>query len=172
MHSTQGIVLNKTLVGEADAIFSIYTKDFGKIRALAQGVRKENAKLRGHLEPFNRVGINFVLGKNGQRLTGAWLIDFWPGIKNNLAGLVAASYMAEIVDSHCFESEKDENLWDTLVGFFSALNSNKERFEGPRDFSKFLSSFELKFLEALGYAGETDIRFLGEPMVVKPAYIS
>ena len=52
MYTTEGIILKKIDVGEANALFTIYTKDYGKIRAVAQGVKKEGAKLQGHLEPL------------------------------------------------------------------------------------------------------------------------
>ena len=59
MHSTEGIILKKEPYGEADLLITILTKDFGKIKVMAQGVRKEAAKLKGHFEPLTHSATNF-----------------------------------------------------------------------------------------------------------------
>ncbi len=51
-YRTQGIILKKEDRGEADRLFTIYTKDFGKLELLAKGERKIKSKLRGGLELF------------------------------------------------------------------------------------------------------------------------
>src|SRR3989344_1805254 len=53
MHESRALVLKKESRGEADTLFTLYTERFGLIRAVAQGVRKMPAKLKGHLELFN-----------------------------------------------------------------------------------------------------------------------
>ena len=98
MHATGGIIFKRIDIGEADSLFTIYTKDFGKIRARARGVKKENAKLKGHLEPLSLSAVSFVSGKNGPRLTGASLIQYFPKIRGDLEKLRAASYIVEVTD--------------------------------------------------------------------------
>jgi len=39
-YRAQGFILKKEDRGEADRIFTIYTKDFGKLELLAKAVRK------------------------------------------------------------------------------------------------------------------------------------
>lgn len=160
MYTTQGIILKKTGFGEADALYTIYTKDYGKIRARAQGVKKEGAKLKGHLETLNLARIGFILGKNGERLTHAELQNAWLGIRGDFEKLGAAVYMTELVDRHCLTGEKDEALWRLLTDSFGEL----EAVPGT-DLPKFLQNFEIKLLDCLGYAGEKDIRTLGEAVL-------
>ncbi len=158
MYSTEGIILKKINVGEADGIFSIYTRDYGKIRALAQGVKKENAKLKGHLEPFNHCAVSFVLGRNGERLAHATILEPRFSIRADLLKLGIASYMAELIHRHCLEGERDENLWLFLKNSFSELEQTKIDVQ-TRD--TFLIAFDMNLLKHLGYAGEKDIRTLG-----------
>jgi DNA repair protein RecO (recombination protein O) len=147
MHSTQGIILKKHDVGEADAIFVIYTKDFGKIRAVAQGVKKESAKLKGHLESLSLASIQFIIGKNGERLTHAEMQEYWPALRHDKDKLKTAWHVAELINSSCLEGEKDENIWNLLVSSFSILN--KEIFsEGEME--KFSKSVEERLLQHLG----------------------
>lgn len=124
MHTTEGIILRKVGVGEADALHIIYTKDFGKIRALAQGVKKEGAKLKGHLEPLNQSVVSFVFGKNGERLTQAILINFWPALRQDPGKLRAACQIVELVDQNCLEGEKDEPLWRLILESLIFLEKN------------------------------------------------
>lgn len=157
MYSTEGVVLKRVDTGEADSLFLIYTKDFGKIRAHAQGVKKQGAKLRGHLEPLSLSQINFVLGKNGERLTHAQNVNLWPQIRGDYNKLSAAFRVAELVDINCFNGDKDENLWDLLVGVFREL---EERDFSGVETAEFIRIFEADFLKTLGYGEEKDVAAL------------
>lgn len=155
MYATEGIVLKKIDVGEADAFFIVYTKDFGKIRALARGVKKENAKLKGHLEPLCHTAIQFVLGKNGERLTHASVVSGWERICSNFEKLKTASAIVHLVEEHCMPGERDDVLWETLLGHFSLLENTDLPVAGAEEF---LKKFESAFFENLGYGGENPAR--------------
>lgn len=157
MYTTEGIILKRSDAGEVGSLFTIYTKDFGKIRALAQGVKKEGAKLKGHLEPLSLSSISFVLGKNGERLTHAAMLNYWFSIRENHDKLSAAYIISELVDTQCFPGQKDERLWELLLGSFLALETSEFR---ESEISKFLQKFREKFVAALGYAGVSDMAFL------------
>lgn len=151
MHATEGIVLKKIDAGEADAFFVIYTKDFGKIKALATGIKKENAKLKGHLEPLSMVSIQFVRARRGERLTHAELTRPWHNIRSDLHKSVAALAVAEIIEQHCFPGERDEALWETILEHFSLLERGTLGREGV---AEFLAKFRSSFFEDLGYGRE------------------
>src|SRR3989338_8931842 len=125
MYLTQGIILKKIDIGEADAVFSIYTRNFGKIVARAQGVKKEEAKLKGHLETFNLSAIRFDFDKS-----------------------VAALRITEMFDRHCFQNDRDEPLWNLLLESFTLLERGVFSAD---DIRFFLHSFEEKFSVTLGY---------------------
>ena len=155
MYATKGIILKKIDAGEADAFFVIYTEDFGKIRALARGVKKEGAKLKGHCEPLNLSGFQFVLAKNGERLTHAEMQEYWPGIRQEPEKTRAACTVLSLFDKHCLLGQKDEGLWNLLIATLSLLEKIPAGTEVP-----FLNEFEAKFLECLGYGGEKDMSVL------------
>lgn len=158
MHFTEGIILKRIDVGEADSLFTIYTKEFGKILARAQGIKKESAKLKGHLEPFNLSVLSFVFGKNGPRITSAELSNFFPSIRREIDKLRAASYITSFIDKYCFDGEKDEKLWGLLLTSFQELESGSFDKDALKNF---LRSFERALLSSFGYDGETDSRTLG-----------
>ena len=55
--SLTGIVLRSISVGEADRLVIIVTRERGKFKCLARGVRKPTSKLGGFLEPMHEVLI-------------------------------------------------------------------------------------------------------------------
>jgi len=121
MYFTDAIVLSKTDVGEADAVFSLYTKEYGKIHARAQGIKKGKAKLRGHLETLALSHVGFVTTKNGERLIYAEASAMWPGIRADFERMRAAMYFASLVDSATFAGESDPDVWSHLKSAFGAL---------------------------------------------------
>ncbi|HSX18283.1 MAG TPA: DNA repair protein RecO [Candidatus Saccharimonadales bacterium] len=62
-YATQGIVLTRTDYGEADRILTFLTKDHGKIKAIAKGVRKSKAKLAGSIELFSVSDLTVIVGR-------------------------------------------------------------------------------------------------------------
>lgn len=155
MYSTEGMVLKKVDIGETDALFTLYTKEFGKIRGVAQGVKKEDAKLKGHLEPLNLTSINFVLGRGGERLTGASLVNFWPAIRADYDRLSAAWQMAGLVDELCFPGQKDEKIWEEIIGGFNFIENSGSNF----DSDGFYLYFQKRLAASLGYGEESDIMY-------------
>ncbi len=137
-HTSEGIVLNKTSYGEYDALYDIYTKEFGKIRARAQGVKKEGAKLKGHLEPLSMVRVTFVLGKRGERLTHATLVRFWEGMRQNQEKLFAGLRIAGLMNERSFPGQKDDALWKLLLESMLVLD---EREFSEEVFARFADQF-------------------------------
>lgn len=114
-HTTEGIVLKKIPHEEHDALYDIYTKEFGKVRARAQGVQKEGAKLKGHLEPLSMVRVTFVQGRHGERLTHATMMKSWEGIRQSLEKIAGALRMADMVDHQCFPGQADQCVWNLFL---------------------------------------------------------
>ncbi|MBI2640297.1 MAG: DNA repair protein RecO [Candidatus Sungbacteria bacterium] len=153
MYVTDAIILKKSDYGETGALFTLYTKEYGKIRALAQGVKKEDAKLKGHLEPLSLSSVSFVLGKNGERLTHASLINYWPALRSDWRKLKLTLEVAGAVDQNCFPGQKDETLWNVVLDSFHSLEDSDNDF----DAGNFLRSFQKRFSTSLGYEEEWGI---------------
>lgn len=148
MHSACAIILKNVPHGEADALVTLYTKEFGKIRAIATGVKKEQAKLKGHLEPLNFSFVHFVTGKRGERLTSARALESWGKIRDDLDRLMHAQSILHMFDRACFERMADEGMWMILYETLISL----ERGDAPLAGREFLSRIEKKVEIALGNA--------------------
>lgn len=114
MHNINAIILKKEPAGEADCMITALTDRFVKIRLLAQGARKVEAKLKGHLEPLSFSRLSFVVGRNGYRLVGAELVDFFQNIKSDPDRMKMAAEMVRLLDRALFEDTSGQNS-----GFFA-----------------------------------------------------
>lgn len=159
-HTTQAIVLKKKEVGEADLLVTLYTKDFGKIHAFAQGIRKHGAKLRGHLETLSMSTVGIIIGGKKERIIHASVECSWDRIREDPDRIGAALYLLRLVDLHCMEGERDERLWNFLFQSFQELNREKIAIS----IHQFLDTCESQFLDILGYAGKKDMVFLGRAL--------
>ena len=57
------IVLRSWKLGEADRIVSLHTRDHGKVRGVAKGVRRTRSKFGARLEPTSHVTIQLYRGR-------------------------------------------------------------------------------------------------------------
>lgn len=154
MYFTEGIILSRSPFGEADEVFSIYTRGLGKINARAQGVKKSDAKLKGHLEPLCLSILGLVSARQGVRLVYASLQEFWPQMREDYEGLRAAYHMSMLINAHCLGPEEDIKVWDLLAGSLRCLDANRFDRNG---LIHFVRSFEKKLGSALGYGNEEEV---------------
>lgn len=143
---TEGVILKKTISGEADVFVSIFTKDFGKLRMLAKGAKKINAKLAPHIDTLNRSEIAFVNGKELLRLTGAIISDYYRNIKSDYGRIAAGFFIAELADQLLEERAASPEEYRELI---SALEKLDNILESKVKYIPYI--FAARFLSLLGY---------------------
>lgn len=148
-YKTQGIIIRRRNFGEADRILTIFTRDHGKISAIAKGVRKPLSRLGGHLELFYTVNLILAEGKNFDTITGSEVIEDFSSLRQNLTLTGQAYYMAEIVDKLTGESLESKVIFNLLCDTLTSLNHNKKHL--------ILNYFELQLLSHLGHKPETAV---------------
>ncbi|MFH1582290.1 MAG: DNA repair protein RecO [bacterium] len=122
-YRTQGIILGKVDRGEADRLFTIYTKDFGRLDLLARAERKIKSKLRSGLELFYFSEIEFIQGKAQKTLTDAILINKFKILRSDIEKLKVAYQISGLVDKLLRGQEVDKEIWRLLNEVFEKLNS-------------------------------------------------
>lgn len=163
MLETNAFILNRTERGEADYLLNCYTKELGLLRVRVPGVRKERAKLRGHIEPRTKAELTLVEGRGGLIATAAELVESYPAIGASWEKQIAAARISEIV-ARVFFREEDLAVWGLLESFFAALDSADEDL-------KHLQALEwwaaVRLLAHLGYRPSSDTLFLATPRLRK-----
>lgn len=146
LYTVEGIVLKRNNVSETDRILTIFTKQYGKVRAAARGVRKVSSKRAPHIEVFNRVVITLHKGKGMDTLTEVSSIASYESIRKDLQRIGAAYYLCELIDGLLPAEQVHEDVFILLCDALEALaNVKKERIEVLRE------RFAAALLRALGF---------------------
>jgi DNA repair protein RecO (recombination protein O) len=122
-YRTVGFVFKKEDRGEADQIFKIFTKDLGRVEVLGKGIRKISSKLRPQIDIFYLSEIEFVEGKISKRLIDALLIEKFKNLRESFRKLSIAYKISEILDGLIKGEEKDEKIWNLILGTIKNLNN-------------------------------------------------
>ena len=113
--SAEGIVLKRNKVGETDRVISLLTQEYGKLVAVAKGVRKLSSSKRAFLEPGNLVKAYFIKTKSLPLLTQAKLINDCSQIRNDLVEIRKLVQFLEILEKLLVEDEMEKNLFFNIL---------------------------------------------------------
>ena len=147
LYRTPAVILKRTDLGEADRIVTFFSRDVGKIRAVAKGVRRTTSRSAGHLEPFTLSDVMFAVGRELDVISQADTLEAFREIREDLELTTHAYYLAEVVDLLTEDRLENRDVFDTLVEGLRSLRATPD----PR---MVLIVFHLRLLEALGYRPE------------------
>ena len=122
---TDAIVLRSIRYGEADRILHLYTPDYGRVGAIAKGVRRARSRFGARLEPFFHVRAVLHEGRSELlTVTAADTVASHGGVRDHAATLDAAARACDAV-ARLFETA------DPHPGVFRLL-ANRSRPAGRR----------------------------------------
>ena len=113
--TVDAVVLRHNDWGEADRLLSIYTRQAGKLRAVAKGARKMRSRKAGHLEPFTHVRLLLARGRDFWIVTQAETIDAYSALRDDLMRTGYAAYLVELIDRFTYEEGETSGLFSLLV---------------------------------------------------------
>lgn len=122
-----GFIIGKKDFREADRLFTICTKEAGKIEAMAQGCRKLSSKLSGNLELLHHAVFTIAKGKQIDRIATVDVIETYETIKNNLDALTAALYACDLCDRVVKPGVCDAGVYDLFGELLSLCSQTQGR---------------------------------------------
>ena len=122
-YRTQGFFIKKADRGEDSRLFTVYTKNFGKLKILGRAIRKIGSKLKGGAEIFCLSEVEFIQGKAHKTLTDAISIENFSVIRKDLKKLKIVHQILEVLDDFISKEEKDDQVWHLLSETFDKLNN-------------------------------------------------
>lgn len=140
----EGVVLRHSDWGEADRLLLVYTRERGKLRALAKGVRKLRSRKAGHLEPFTRVALMLARGRDMWIVTQAETVEAYLPLRDNLLKLGQAATVLELVDRFGYEEGEDPGLYQLLTATLRRICEEEDAFLALR-------YFDLRVLDLFGF---------------------
>ena len=144
------IILSKRDTGEADRMYTFYSLESGRIKALAAGVRKPNSKLAGSLEPITLAEIFIARTKGSGKITNSIVIDYYKQIKNNPVRLEQVFFAVRHFQKIIHDKEMDREIFKLLKIFLECIdNLPEDKIDAKIDI--LTSGFLFKLLKQAGY---------------------
>lgn len=122
------VVLRTYKSGESDRIAVLWTREHGKVRVLAKGIRKTTSKLGGNLEPLAYVHIDVVKSRGDLYIArNIQHRERLVVLRSSYARINAGYAVVEVVDAIPSDDVADEGIFDLLVRVLVTLD--KESFD-------------------------------------------
>lgn len=148
--TTDAIVLRARPLGEADRVYTLLTRERGKVDAVAKGARRARSSVGGRLEPLAEVRVALHKGRSLDVITEVrTIVSYWDGLVRPDA-LATASLFAETVDLFCEPELELPEIYALLGGAIGAVAAS----EAP---ASLVPRFQLRLLHALGLAPADDV---------------
>src|SRR5476651_1449842 len=130
---TEGIVLKSFDFRETSRIATFFTRDFGKVKGVLKGIRKDPKKFGSSIEKFSVNDIVYYQYRNSDihLISHCDMKDYFSGLRQDLERMTAASYAAELIDT-------------LMQSFLKSLQSTP-------DVSKLVQTFQIKILSLSGF---------------------
>ena len=147
---TEAVVLRSIRYGEADRILHLYSRDRGRLGAIAKGARRVKSRLGGRLEPLARVDLILRQGRGDLcTVTGVDTVDAHPGLRESWASLERATQACDAVLRLLDSAEPNAPAYNLLCRELQLLDRR------PASATRAHAlAFRLKLLLAAGFAPE------------------
>lgn len=147
LYRDEAVVLRTHKLGEADRIVTLLTRQHGKVRAVAKGVRRTRSRFGARLEPFMMTDVQLYEGRSLDTVTqaetlapyGQWLVADYPRYTAGTAMLETAERLTE-------EREPAVQQFLLLVGGLRTLAA------GEHEAALVLDAYLLRSLSVAGWA--------------------
>ena len=148
LYRDQAVVLRTHKLGEADRIITLLTREHGRIKAIAKGVRRTKSRFGARLEPASYVDLQLYTGRTFDTITQAEAIENYGDVlSSDYQNWTVASAILEAAERFT-QAEHEPALQQYLlvVGSLKALSEKKY------DSSLILDAYLLRSLSVAGYA--------------------
>jgi DNA repair protein RecO (recombination protein O) len=128
LRETEAIVLRTYRLGEAEKIASLFTRQLGRLRAVARGAQRTKSRYGGSLEPLSYVRIEIFERENRDllRLNSVELIESFFSMQADYRVQLAAQFLAEVSERLLPEREVSERVFRLLLAVLRALKASGE----------------------------------------------
>ena len=148
-----GIILKKQNYREADQIITFWSREAGKIRFLAKGIRLPKSKLAYSLQDLSVVEVQ-ITGKNLPSLTSANSAQQFNNIALDLKKSAIAFYAVELMLKFTADEHPNYQVYELFFNFLNHLNNTGE----ISDDDKVIDIFALQLAKALGFGSPQEAK--------------
>ena len=148
---TEAVVLRSLRFAEADRILHLFTRDRGRVGAIAKGARRTRSRVGARLEPFSYVEIMLHEGRGElSTVTGVDLIRPHHAVRERPYALAVGHIGLEATLRLFIEHDPNPPAFHALVRFLDLLDESAESAAEPA-LDPLGLGFQLKLLWLAGY---------------------
>ncbi len=152
LYRDEAVVLRTQKLGEADRIITLLTRDNGRVRAVAKGVRRTSSKFGARLEPFSHIDVQLYTGRSLDIVTQ---VEAFHGYGTGLAGDYGR-YTAGTAMLETAERLTDEEHEPAVQQYLLLVAGLRALAAGEHDAGLILDSYLLRSLAVAGWAPSFD----------------
>ena len=148
VYRDQALVLRTQKLGEADRIVTLFTKEHGRLRAVAKGVRRTKSKFGARLEPASHIDIQLYTGKTFDVVTQVESVE-------NYGDAISQDYQKWTVVHAILEAAERFTANEhepALQQYLLVIGALKALAHESHDASLILDAYLLRSLSVAGYA--------------------
>ncbi|WP_067837017.1 DNA repair protein RecO [Amphibacillus sediminis] len=145
----EGIIIRTQDYGETHKIVTIFSKEYGKIAAIARGAKKPKSRMAAIAQMFIHGQFLIQLGKGLGAIQQGEVIQSYRKIRENIVQTAYASYLAELTDKLMEEKKPDYYLFKQFDATLTALSQDKDPIV-------LVMMYELKLYQIAGFAPVVD----------------
>ncbi|MFN2340738.1 MAG: DNA repair protein RecO [Halanaerobium sp.] len=148
---TEALVLKQFDLGESDRLITLYTRERGKLKAVARGARKGKRSRSGLVLPFSYHNFTLYQGKSLAKINHIESIAMNSKLRENLDYMAYASVVSEYVERAGLEDEADQALFSLLAVILEKMAEAEKE-----ELLFYLNVFKAKLLLLLGVKPEIE----------------
>jgi len=148
---TEGIVLRRIDFRETSRIATFFTKDYGKVKGVLKGIRKDSKKFGSNIDKFSVNDIVYYQYRNSDLhlISHCDLKNYFFPIRQDLKRSIAANYLLELVDIIMPPEEPNRKIYTLMMNFLESLQTEK-------DINKLIFILQVKILILSGFQPHLD----------------
>ena len=143
---TEGIVLKSFDFRETSRIATFFTLDFGKVKGVLKGIRKDPRKFGSSVDRFSVNDLVYYQHRHSDihLVSHCDMKEYFYPLRLDLKKMTAASYVLELVDAVMPVEEQNADIYRLMQDFFGSLQT-------AGDVGKLVHVFQIKILSLSGF---------------------
>ena len=148
LYRDEALVLRTQKLGEADRIITMLTREHGRIRAVAKGVRRTKSKFGARLEPGSHIDVQMYEGRTFDTITQVETFhQYFEALADDYQRYTIASAILETAER--FTAQENEPALQEYLLVVGAMKALAEKRYDP---SLILDAFLIRSCAIGGYA--------------------
>lgn len=126
-YQTEAIVIAAKDWGESDRMVMLFTREFGKVNALAYGAKRPRSQLSGGMQLFSQLEASLTPGRVFDQVKQCEIKNSFRELKEDLLRMAYGMFMLEVLNELCPERQPEPELFDKLLLALKLLGQRNPR---------------------------------------------